>query len=326
MVHRCHTGGTPPSSNLPAVLLTLQTVLTPHLPLLLLQTSSALSHIFPEIRLDACKLVALLLEHVPTHVVGSWPASTSTASSSKNTLDGGNIILEGLRLAVGLGGEKGASSTMGKLGSTGRLTTLSTLLSFTKCALEKDMVDTDGIFADWVPGSEGKGKGRAVDVSLNTVWPEGWLVGPPSWGLDNDVGTWDVSRLNGAGLEDEEGQGDAVVVSFMTCCRISVDDIGPVPSIGTSPTVHLFRVRTHRFLPLVRAASYPGDAHSIVSHGCVVDIDPFAPHFPLETPIRGSHSRLRLPSSHVALLSIQRTIRSFPDWIDAIVGAGYHLC
>jgi pre-rRNA-processing protein IPI1 len=48
--------------------LTPQSILTPHLPLLQLQTSSALSHIFPEIRLDAARLVHLFLEQIPTHI------------------------------------------------------------------------------------------------------------------------------------------------------------------------------------------------------------------------------------------------------------------
>lgn len=38
-------------------------VLAPHLPMLALVTSSALSHIFAEVRLDAARVVSLLLEH-----------------------------------------------------------------------------------------------------------------------------------------------------------------------------------------------------------------------------------------------------------------------
>ena len=90
-------------------------LLQPHLPLLLLQTSSALSNIFPEIRLDAAKLVHLLLQHVPSQVTAGWPAaSLDCASSSKAALDGASsgesTILEGLRLALGLGGEKATSA------------------------------------------------------------------------------------------------------------------------------------------------------------------------------------------------------------------------
>lgn len=60
-----------------------RSVLSPHLPMLALLTSSALSHIFAEIRLDAAKIVSLLLEH-------DMLARTDS-----------NGILQGLCLALG---------------------------------------------------------------------------------------------------------------------------------------------------------------------------------------------------------------------------------
>ena len=200
-----------------SILLNIQPILTPHLPLLLLQTSSALSHIFPEVRLDACKLVALLLAHVPQHVVGTWPQSTSSASasSSKNTLDGGNIILEGLRLAVGLGGEKGAMAAMGKLGANGRLVTLKTLLQFVDCALQTE--GSEDIFDGWLEGSGRKGKAKAVDVGREAMIFEGSLVSPGNWAFEPVDASWDISRLATGTLGDEDGSHDTLVV----CCLLS---------------------------------------------------------------------------------------------------------
>ena len=180
--------------------------MTPHLPLLLLQTSSALSHIFPEIRLDACHIVYLLLEHVPSHVVGSWPR-TASASSSKFT--GGNNILEGLRLAVmGLAGENGASVSMGKLGSKGQIGTLRAFTKFLHCALDgKDGFDTIAeIFEEWQDrkGRKGKGKGKAkqVDVTVDS-WVDGWVVGVGEWGVENSD-QWEIGRLDASEDSDDD--------------------------------------------------------------------------------------------------------------------------
>lgn len=197
-------------------------MLTPHLPLLLLQTSSALSHIFPEIRLDASKLVSLLLDHVPRHVTGSWPrTSAPAASSSKTTLDSGNNILEGLRLAVGLGGEAGQNAQMGKLGLAGRLTGLQTLLEFVKAALGGD--DTRAAFDGWMEelasgeaGGRDKGKGREVVVSPDIVLVSGSLMGVGEWGVESDC--WEIGRLGTGGPGDDQATNDVLVVR--------IDDVG----------------------------------------------------------------------------------------------------
>lgn len=44
----------------------------PHAPLLLLFTTSAQTHIFPEIRIDAIRFVDLFLEHIPRAVTTGW--------------------------------------------------------------------------------------------------------------------------------------------------------------------------------------------------------------------------------------------------------------
>ncbi|ORY31386.1 hypothetical protein BCR39DRAFT_526388 [Naematelia encephala] len=163
--------------------------LSPHLPLLILQASSALSHIFPEIRLDACKAVHLLLQHIPGQVVAAWPQG------------GTNNILEGLRLAVGIGGDKVQS---GKLGASGRLTVLRTLRDFLVAALSKGDVD---MFDGWIEQrhatNKGKGKERMIDREMVQL-EEGWVIGVEQ-SLDIDQGTsWDIGRITADELDDEK--------------------------------------------------------------------------------------------------------------------------
>lgn len=174
----------------------LQASLTPHLPLLLLQTSSALSHIFPDIRLDAARLVNLFLEHIPTHVTSSWPSSNST-------------ILEGLRLTLGLGGDKaGASTQSGRLGAQGKVVALRTILAFVRAALDNEVKagGDDEVAAMFrkVFGGEGessgngKGKGRQVEVDSETGMfeqMEGILSGCGDWGLEGPTDVWEIGRL-----------------------------------------------------------------------------------------------------------------------------------
>lgn len=46
--------------------------LVPHASVLVLFTTSAQTHIFPEIRIDAVRFLDLLLEHMPNTVVDGW--------------------------------------------------------------------------------------------------------------------------------------------------------------------------------------------------------------------------------------------------------------
>ncbi|WVQ80727.1 hypothetical protein IAT38_002832 [Cryptococcus sp. DSM 104549] len=168
--------------------------LSPHLPLLLLQTSSALSHIFPEIRLDACKLVHLFLRLVPSHVVGSWPYQPSN-------------ILEGLRLAVGLGGEKGVNSQIGRLTGGAKLVTMRAMREFVKCGID-EKGEGEAWKEGWVEGSQRgqgvQGRRRVVkdDVDLQL---EGWVVGGKAWSAVEDGGSWEVGRLGADSGKGDEG-------------------------------------------------------------------------------------------------------------------------
>ncbi|WVQ96749.1 hypothetical protein IAU59_003856 [Kwoniella sp. CBS 9459] len=169
--------------------------LSPHLPLLVLQTSSALSHIFPEIRLDACKLVHLLLTHVPSHVVGSWPHQPSN-------------ILEGLRLAVGLGGEKGVNSQIGRLTGGAKLVTLRAMAEFVRKGLGADEAQDEQWLEGWIERRSSKSKSQAVEKTVRAepsfvdLQEEGWAVSS-AWNVDRDIDeSWELGRI--AGLGDQE--------------------------------------------------------------------------------------------------------------------------
>jgi pre-rRNA-processing protein IPI1 len=64
----------------------IQEDLVPHCPILLLFATSAQTHIFPEIRLDAIRFLDIFLEHIPHAVVDGWDGDSS---------DHGARILEG---------------------------------------------------------------------------------------------------------------------------------------------------------------------------------------------------------------------------------------
>jgi pre-rRNA-processing protein IPI1 len=204
-------------------------LLQPHLPLLLLQTSSALSNIFPEIRLDAAKLVHLLLQHVPSQVTTGWPAaSLDGASSSKAALDGASsgesTILEGLRLALGLGGEK-ATSAQNRMSAGGKLVILKALLAFVTAALRGASKGEDeatatlprDTFGIWRPSGERESKNRGKEraVVAPDSFEQGWFAGVQDWGVDVETNTsWEVGRLGGSGeLGGTEGVVQALSVS-----------------------------------------------------------------------------------------------------------------
>jgi pre-rRNA-processing protein IPI1 len=59
----------------------LQEDLLPHAPLLLLFTTSAQTHIFPEIRIDAIRFLNILLECIPSAVTSGWAEGSDTHGS-----------------------------------------------------------------------------------------------------------------------------------------------------------------------------------------------------------------------------------------------------
>lgn len=82
----------------------LQTDLIPHVPLLLLFASSAQTHIFPEIRIDAVRFLDLLLDAAPESVVCGW--NESGHGHGKRVLEG---YLGILSAGTKFGGAEGSS-------------------------------------------------------------------------------------------------------------------------------------------------------------------------------------------------------------------------
>lgn len=77
-------------------------MLSPHVPVVLLFSASALSHIFPEIRVDAIRFIDILLDLVPDKVVGNWTnsdtgplANRGGETSASGSSSSGRWILEG---------------------------------------------------------------------------------------------------------------------------------------------------------------------------------------------------------------------------------------
>ncbi|KAL4242182.1 Pre-rRNA-processing protein IPI1 [Abortiporus biennis] len=108
----------------------------PHSPLLLLFTTSAQTHIFPEIRVDAVRFLDLYLEHIPTVVTQGWAQGTS--GHGKRVLEG-YIGLLNAGTVYGEGGDKGpiqATSTASVvLSPTSKLVVLRSLARFLEHAL-----------------------------------------------------------------------------------------------------------------------------------------------------------------------------------------------
>lgn len=76
----------------------------------MLFTISALSHIFPEIRVDAVRFVDILLELIPDVVVGDWISSSvekTGETSAQGASSGGRRILEGYLALLDIKGSTG---------------------------------------------------------------------------------------------------------------------------------------------------------------------------------------------------------------------------
>lgn len=216
---------------------------------LLLQASMGLSHIYHDIRVDACRLISLLLTIAPTHVVGQWPAPGQTHE---------NRILDGLRLVAGIGGRAGEGGQNGlNLLPKSKLVILDTLLAFVKAGLRKQGLlkaaaaagagkDARGsgmkdlqvpveIFDPFSPRypsinrltrSDAKGKGREVmpiarisDSAGDEMGQrfEGWLV--QAWEAEavlGDAGMWNLASV-GRGVDEDAGENVGQALSVSRC-------------------------------------------------------------------------------------------------------------
>jgi pre-rRNA-processing protein IPI1 len=210
-----------------------------------LQTSSALSHIFPEIRLDAARLVHLFLEHIPKHITSSWPTSDST-------------ILEGLRLTVGLGGDKGVSTQGGRLGAQGKLVTLRTILAFLRRSLGyQSGASAEEIFGSVFGemtsgGSKGKGKARQVGEHGLEEQYEGFLAGCSEWGLEEPSTGWEIGRIEStSSLSGKEVEIEALTVSNPTNANDTANSSATLHSATSLTSLDIPGSCSERFLAII---------------------------------------------------------------------------
>jgi pre-rRNA-processing protein IPI1 len=85
----------------------------PHSPLLLLFTTSAQTHIFPEIRIDAIRFLDIFLEVMPDIVVAGWTERADT----RGQVHGGRVL-------EGYLGILNAGTTYGESGGNSRFSSL----------------------------------------------------------------------------------------------------------------------------------------------------------------------------------------------------------
>ncbi|KAK7463660.1 rRNA processing protein [Stygiomarasmius scandens] len=108
-------------------------IITPHAPLLLLFTTSAQTHIFPEIRVDAVRLLNVMLEYIPEIIVSGWDCNDTHGS---RMLEGYLGILNAGTLTGDAEGPPTATSTATVMLSLGsKLVVLQSLSRFLEIAL-----------------------------------------------------------------------------------------------------------------------------------------------------------------------------------------------
>lgn len=112
--------------------------LLPHAPLLLLFTTSAQTHIFPEIRIDAVRFLDLFIQVLPEAVVTGWDADGS--GPGRRVLDGYLGLLNAGTKFGASGDDASATSTSSVvLSSQSRLVVLRSLSNFLRCATQSQL-------------------------------------------------------------------------------------------------------------------------------------------------------------------------------------------
>ncbi|KAF9229363.1 hypothetical protein BS17DRAFT_688726 [Gyrodon lividus] len=111
----------------------------PHIPLLLLFTTSAQTHIFPEIRIDAVRFMDIFLGIVPETVVDGWNEPRS--GHGKRALEGYlGILSAGTKLGGAEGAAQATSTASVVLSPQSKLVVLRSLSSFLRCAIDPQSI------------------------------------------------------------------------------------------------------------------------------------------------------------------------------------------
>ncbi|KAF8560426.1 hypothetical protein OG21DRAFT_1492793 [Imleria badia] len=117
--------------------------LIPHVPLLLLFATSAQTHIFPEIRIDAVRFLDLLLDAVPESVVCGW--NESGLGHGKRVLEGYlGILSAGTKFGGAEGTAQATSTASVVLSSQSKLVVLQSLSSFLSHAIDLQSFASSG--------------------------------------------------------------------------------------------------------------------------------------------------------------------------------------
>jgi pre-rRNA-processing protein IPI1 len=112
--------------------------LIPHVPLLILFTTSAQTHIFPEIRIDAVRFLDLFLELVPENVVDNW--IQGNPGHGKRVLEGYlGILNAGTKYGDTEGEVKATSTASVVLSSQSKLVVLKSLSAFLTHAVSRQL-------------------------------------------------------------------------------------------------------------------------------------------------------------------------------------------
>lgn len=162
--------------------------------------------------------------------------------------------MEGLRLTVGLGNDKGVSTQGGRLGAQAKLVTLRTILAFIRTALH----DTAGRGVDEMFASQfrrevkGKGKGKARMVGEEGLEEqcEGSLVGGGEWGLEEALTSWELGRLEAtSSLSGKEVEIETLTVSHSRSqSKSRADSAATLCSAPSSTSSYISRSRAVRLL------------------------------------------------------------------------------
>ncbi|KIK71082.1 hypothetical protein GYMLUDRAFT_975790 [Collybiopsis luxurians FD-317 M1] len=115
--------------------------LAPHTPLILLFTTSAQTHIFPEIRVDAIRFLNVFLEHFPEFIVRGWDSTKNSHAS--RVLEGYLGVLSAGTITGDVDGPPVATSTASVMLTPGsKLVVLQSLARFLEAAVESRSISS----------------------------------------------------------------------------------------------------------------------------------------------------------------------------------------
>lgn len=126
--------------------------LIPHVPMLILFTTSAQTHIFPEIRIDAVRFLDLFLELVPESVVEGW--IQGNPGHGKRVLEGYlGILSAGTKYGDTEGEVKATSTASVVLSSQSKLVVLKSLSAFLTHAVSQQLRPSNHVTSNLDPAA-----------------------------------------------------------------------------------------------------------------------------------------------------------------------------